>query len=398
MVEFLKRTWAQINLDAIENNFRVITKSLSPGCQAMAIVKADAYGHGAGYVSRTLRDAGATWFGVSNLDEALQIRNEGIDQSILILAYTPPAQALRLAANRITQTVFTSEYAQQLSRSAVNSGVKVRVHIKLDTGMSRIGFICQCHDDINKSVEEIAEVCSLPGLEAEGIFTHFTSADEEQGEQYTRVQFEYFQRVIELLGDRGVKFALKHCCNSAATMRFPEMHLNLVRPGLILYGLAPARWMQDKLFLTPAMELKTVVSMIKTVPAGTAISYGRTYTTNGEMKLATLPIGYADGFPRVMSNRAEMLINGRRAPVVGRVCMDQCMIDITGMDEVKEGVTVTVFGHDRDEFLTVERFAELADTINYEIICSIGKRVPRIYQSKGQTIGQLNYIGQYKED
>ncbi|MDD4413729.1 MAG: alanine racemase [Oscillospiraceae bacterium] len=398
MVEFLKRTWAQINLDAIENNFRVITKSLSPGCQAMAIVKADAYGHGAGYVSRTLRDAGATWFGVSNLDEALQIRNEGIDQSILILAYTPPAQALRLAANRITQTVFTSEYAQQLSRSAVNSGVKVRVHIKLDTGMSRIGFICQCHDDINKSVEEIAEVCSLPGLEAEGIFTHFTSADEEQGEQYTRVQFEYFQRVIELLGDRGVKFALKHCCNSAATMRFPEMHLNLVRPGLILYGLAPARWMQDKLFLTPAMELKTVVSMIKTVPAGTAISYGRTYTTNGEMKLATLPIGYADGFPRVMSNRAEMLINGRRAPVVGRVCMDQCMIDITGMDEVKEGVTVTVFGHDRDEFLPVERFAELADTINYEIICSIGKRVPRIYQSKGQTIGQLNYIGQYKED
>ncbi|MDD2418042.1 MAG: alanine racemase [Oscillospiraceae bacterium] len=396
MIEFLKRTWAQINLDAIENNFRAITKSLSAGCQAMAIVKADAYGHGAGYVSRTLRDAGATWFGVSNLDEALQIRNEGIDQSILILAYTPPAQASKLAANRITQTVFTSEYAQQLSRSAVNSGVKVRIHIKLDTGMSRIGFFCQSHEEINKSVDEIASVCSLPGLEAEGIFTHFTSADEESGEQYTRLQFERFQRVTHILDDRGVKFALKHCCNSAASMRFPEMHLDLVRPGLILYGLSPDVWMQDKLLLTPAMELKTVVSMTKTVPAGTTISYGRTYTTQGDLKLATLPIGYADGFPRGMSNRAEMLVCGRRASVVGRVCMDQCMLDVTGIDEVKEGITVTVFGHDGDEFLPVEKFADLSGTINYEIICSIGKRVPRIFQSRGQIIGQLNYIEAHK--
>ena len=398
MIEFLKRTWAQINLDAVEHNFRVINESLSSGCRAMAIVKADAYGHGAGYVSRALRDAGAEWFGVSNLDEALQIREEGIDESILILAYTPPSMAFRLAENRITQTVFTREYAQRLSRAAEESGVRVRVHIKLDTGMSRIGFFCQNDQGIKDSVDEIEAVCSLPGIEAEGIFTHFTSADEEQGEEFTGLQYDRFQKVIKELEARGVRFALRHCCNSAATMRFPEMHLDLVRPGLILYGLSPAQWMDGTLPLIPAMELKTVVSMVKTVPSGTAVSYGRTFTANGEAALATLPIGYADGFPRGMSNRAEMLVGGRRAPVVGRVCMDQCMLDVTGIDGVYEGATVTVFGRDGDAVLPVEEFAALSGTINYETVCLIGKRVPRIFQSGGQMIGQLNYIGNHRGD
>ncbi|HCG36279.1 MAG TPA: alanine racemase, partial [Clostridiales bacterium] len=329
MIDFLKRTWAQIDLDAIRNNYKAIAQSLSYGCRAMAIVKADAYGHGAGFVSRTLRDAGVTWFGVSNLDEALQIRDEGISESILILAYTPPEHILQLAENNITQTVFEREYAQQISKAAVEAGVTVGVHIKVDTGMSRIGFFCQSENGIIKTIDEIEQVCALPGLYAEGIFTHFASADEEQDDGCTQRQFERFLKVIEGLSGRGIHFSIRHCCNSAATMRYPEMHMDMVRPGLILYGLSPAPWLQGMLSLTPAMELKTVVSMTKTIPAGTAVSYGRTFQSVGETEIATLPIGYADGYPRGMSNRAHMLVCGKRAPVVGRVCMDQCLLDVT---------------------------------------------------------------------
>jgi alanine racemase len=219
MIDFLKRTWAQIDLDAIRNNYKAIAQSLSYGCRAMAIVKADAYGHGAGFVSRTLRDAGVTWFGVSNLDEALQIRDEGISESILILAYTPPEHILQLAENNITQTVFEREYAQQISKAAVEAGVTVGVHIKVDTGMSRIGFFCQSENGIIKTIDEIEQVCALPGLYAEGIFTHFASADEEQDDGCTQRQFERFLKVIEGLSGRGIHFSIRQQCRDNALSR-----------------------------------------------------------------------------------------------------------------------------------------------------------------------------------
>lgn len=392
MSSYLKRTWAEIDLDAIRHNYLTIASSLSAGCRAMAIVKADAYGHGAAYIARVLRDAGASWFGVSNIEEALQLRESGIESSILILSYTPPEEAARLADYHITQSISSREYGEQLHREAVKAGVTVGAHIKVDTGMSRIGFSCQHPQDILKAADDIEAVCSLPGLKADGIFTHFASADEQKDGGYTAWQFDNFQQILHKLEERGLRFSLRHCCNSAATMLHPEMHLDMVRPGIILYGLLPAPWMKGLLPLSPAMELKSVVSMVKTVPKDTKVSYGRTFTASKTTTLATVPIGYADGFARSFSNRAAMLVNGKPAKVVGRVCMDQCMLDVTGIDGVREGMTVTVFGHDGRAFLPVEAISDLSETINYETVCLVGKRVPRVYLKNQQVIGQLNYI------
>ena len=397
MIDYLKRTWADISLDAIKQNFCKVSEILSPGCRVMAVVKADAYGHGAGIVSRALKEAGAEWFGVSNLDEAMQIRDEGLNESILILSYTQPDKAAQLSEYNISQSVFNRRYAQQLSREAVKHGVTVRIHIKLDTGMSRLGFFCQEEAVLSKTVEDIEAVCSLPGLIPEGIFTHFASADEEDDGGYTQSQFERFNFVVGELERRGIKFPLRHCCNSAATMRFPHMHLDMVRTGIILYGLYPAPWMKGLLPLVPAMELKTTVSMVKTIPKGIPVSYGRTFKSQGDTTIATVPIGYADGYPRVMSNSADMLVCGKRAKVVGRVCMDQCLINVTGIDGVDEGSVVTVIGKDGDEFIPVDEVSALSNTINYETVCLIGKRVPRIYHSGGKMIGHLNYIRMQEE-
>lgn len=393
MSTVLERTWAEIDLDAVTSNYREIARRLRPGCRVLAVVKADAYGHGAGYVSRALKEAGASWFGVSSLDEALQIRREGgITEPILILGYTPPGEAARLARHGIVQTVFEESYAEALSREAVRAGVSVRVHIKLDTGMSRIGFFCQSEEALQPAAEQIARASRLPGLISEGIFTHFASSDEEEDGGFTQEQFSRFRRTISLLEERGVRFSLCHCCNSAATLRFPEMHLDLVRPGLILYGLAPAPWMDGILPLRPAMQLKTVISMTKTVPPGTVVSYGRQFTAQKPMRLATVPVGYADGYPRSMGNRAEMLVRGRRARVAGRVCMDQCMLDISEIPDADEGATVTVFGRDGRAVLPVEEFSALSGTINYETVCLIGKRVPRVFLQGGKAVGRLNYL------
>ncbi len=389
MHDFLKRTWAEIHLDRLRDNLRTISRSLSPGCRIMAVVKADGYGHGAVNAARALREAGASWFGVSNLEEAVQLRRAGIDEPVLVLSYTPPEEAGRLAALHVTQTVLSRAYAEELSAAAVAAGVQVRVHLKVDTGMSRVGFLY--HEENAATVADMAASCRLPALEAEGIFTHFASADEADDEGFTQRQFALFMDAIDRLGKEGVHFALRHCCNSAATLRFPEMHLDMVRPGIILYGLAPDGWMRDMLPLHPVMELKTTVSMIKELEPGTPISYGRIYTTDRPRTVATVPIGYADGYPRVLSNLADMLAGGRRVRVVGRVCMDQCMLDVTGLD-VRESMVVTVFGEDNGAVLPVEELAEHMGTINYEVVCQISKRVPRLFIDGGQVVGQLNYI------
>ena len=390
MSEFLKRTWAEIHLDRLQGNFQAIQASLAPGSQAMAVVKADGYGHGAAAAAKALREAGAAWFGVSNLEEAVQLRRAGIDGDILILSFTPPEEAGRLAEFAVTQTVLSRPYAEELDAAAQAAGVRVRVHLKVDTGMSRVGFLYHREGD-EAVLDDMAAACRLPHLTAEGIFTHFASADEEEDGGFTRRQFALFMDAVRRLEERGVSFALRHCCNSAATLRYPEMHLDMVRPGIILYGLSPAPWMEGMLPLDPVMELKTTVSMIKDLPADTPVSYGRIYTTGEARRVATVPIGYADGYPRVLSNRADMLLAGRRVRVVGRVCMDQCMLDVTGLD-VRESMVATVFGREGEAFLPVEELADHMGTINYEVVCQISKRVPRLFVRDGQVVGQLNYI------
>ena len=390
MSEFLKRTWAEIHLDRLQGNFQAIQASLAPGSQAMAVVKADGYGHGAAAAAKALREAGAAWFGVSNLEEAVQLRRAGIDGDILILSFTPPEEAGRLAEFAVTQTVLSRPYAEELDAAAQAAGVRVRVHLKVDTGMSRVGFLYHREGD-EEVLDDMAAACRLPHLTAEGIFTHFASADEEEDGGFSRRQFALFMDAVRRLEKRGVSFALRHCCNSAATLRYPEMHLDMVRPGIILYGLSPAPWMEGMLPLDPVMELKTTVSMIKDLPADTPVSYGRIYTTGEARRVATVPIGYADGYPRVLSNRADMLLAGRRVRVVGRVCMDQCMLDVTGLD-VRESMVATVFGRDGEAFLPVEELADHMGTINYEVVCQISKRVPRLFVRDGQVVGQLNYI------
>lgn len=382
MKHWLKRTWAEIDLNHLRSNLQHI-KAAADGSLVMAVVKADAYGHGAVMAARSLAQAGADWLAVSNLDEAIQLRNAGLTLPMLILSYTPPEEAALLAEHRITQTVVSASHAAALNAAAAKAGVTLDVHIKCDTGMSRVGFFCQ---DGALPINEIAEACLLPHLNANGIFTHFAVADEPDGDAFTRRQFDRFMAVIEQLHARGITFALRHCCNSAATLRYKDMHLDMVRPGLILYGLYPDEWMRSLLPLTPVMSLRTHISQVKTIPANIAVSYGQQYRTDKDETLGTVPIGYADGYTRRAFGKAHMLVCGKKAPVRGRICMDQCMLDITDIDGVAAGTLVTAFGRDGDAELPVETYAAWSDTINYEVVCAIGKRVPRLFMQDDSPI------------
>ncbi len=373
MSDFLQRTWAEVDLNAIHANYHIFKDRISPNCRCMAVVKANAYGHGAVRVARELADA--DFFGVSNLDEALELRQNGIETPILIFAYTPPEHAATLAAYDITQAVLDANYADALEQAAAKAGVTVSVHLKIDTGMSRIGFFCQ--DETLTPLEAIARTCSLPHLRADGIFTHFAVADDPQSDTTTRLQFKRFADLLDALKARGITFPLRHCCASAAALRFPEMHLDMVRIGISLYGASAFADLSHPVPLRPAMTLKSVIAQIKTVSAGTPVSYGHTFICKRETKLATLPIGYADGLPRCASDEFEVSIGGYRAPGVGRVCMDQCLIDITDIPQVEVGTPVIFFG---TADLSVETFSGFCHTIPYELFCSVSKRVTRVYR------------------
>ncbi len=388
-MDFLKRTWAQIRLDALAYNFGQIRRHVGPDCKIMAVVKADGYGHGDCQVSQVFQNEGADWFAVSNIEEALRLRQSGIVRPILILGFTPADRAAQLWSNQISQTVFSLDYARDLSRQAQKQGVVVDCHIKLDTGMSRLGFLCDS-DHFDQSMAQIAETAALPGLSCTGIFTHFACADEanEDSDRFTLEQFHRYQRMTAALEEKNVRFSLHHCCNSAATLRFPQMHLDMVRPGVILYGQNPSADCAGLLEFIPAMELKTTVAMVKKVPAGAQVSYGRTYTAAGPRVLATVPIGYADGYRRTHSNNAYMLVHGRPAPVVGTVCMDQLMLDVTDIPNVQAGDEVIVFGRDKDGQLPIGQLAQEEKSIHYEVMCLIGKRVPRVYLPQAQKEGE----------
>lgn len=392
MQDFLRRTWAQINLDALNYNIQQIRSIVKPTAKLCAVVKADCYGHGYAYTAAEMSEAGADWFAVSNLSEALQLRRVGIRKPVLILGYTPPEKAAQLVYNDISQAVFSPEYAEALSAQAVLSRVKVNAHIKIDTGMSRIGFLYHDSVDDYPVLDVIERVCRLPGLSPEGIFTHFSSADMADGELFTRLQYDLFLSAVERLRQRGVEFALRHCANSAAILQYPEMALDMVRAGVILYGHYPSAAVERRIKLLPVMELKSVISMVKTVPGDTPVSYGRTLHTKGEVRIATVPIGYADGYPRLLSNKSDMLVCGRRARVLGSVCMDQTMLDVTGIPEAAEGLQITVFGSDHGAFLSVEELAEQSGLINYEILCALSRRVPRVYIKNDEICETTDYM------
>lgn len=394
MENFSKRAWAEIDLDALEQNFKSIKSKLSKNTKLLCVLKADAYGHGAGFLVNRYEKLGADFYGVSNIDEAVQLRKSGAKKPILIFGYTDPEMAEILCKYDISQAVFSHEYAEKLYEKCKASDFNLKIHLKIDTGMSRIGFFCQTPEDIEKSVNEIINIKNtMKNLEFEGIFTHFSVSDDvTNNREYTLKQFDNFKTVTEDLERKGVKIPIRHCCNSGGIINFPEMHMDMVRAGVILYGLYPSDEVRDKIDLKPVMQLKTVVSQVKVIPPDTSVSYGRTFRTKKEMKIASVTIGYADGYSLKFSNTAQMIVCGKKANIVGRVCMDQLMLDVSDIENVHEGTEVTVFGHDGDEFISVDDLAKIMGTINYEVVCLIGKRVPRIFLKNGEIIGKVSYI------
>lgn len=394
MKEILRRTWAEIDLDAVANNFAEVRSATHPGAAVCCVVKADAYGHGAVKMSQELEALGADCFAVSNLEEALQLRHAGITRPVIVLGFTPAEEAAKLAENDISQCVYSSEYAHELSRFAVAADVTVKIHIKVDTGMSRLGFYFQ---DINRdepAVQEILATCALPNLYPEGIFTHFAVSDGgRDGDAFTMRQFGCFKEMIETLLREGVSFDARHCANSAAVFDYPLSHMDMVRAGIVLYGLMPSGELRNRPNLKPVLSLRSVVSHVKTLKTGATVSYGRTFTADSEIKTATVPVGYADGYPRKLGeNGAVVLIHGKRCPIIGRVCMDQLMVDVSGLDDVKIGDIVTLIGCDGKEIITADELAGCEGTINYEVVCGLSKRVPRVYIKDGKTDSIYNQL------
>lgn len=390
MPDFLKRTWAEIHLDRLDRNLAQLRRTLPPQTRLMSVVKADGYGHGDRMIARRLEQQGVRFFAVSNLEEALSLRKGGITSDILVLGFTPTECSAILLENRITQTVFSLDYARELNRSCP-PGTFLDCHLKLDTGMTRIGIQ---EDGRLSSLPELREILKLPRLHCLGLFSHFSSADalDPDSAAYTAMQEERYRQVAAALEQEGVSFC-RHIQNSAGIAFLSERAYDYVRAGIIQYGVAPST--EPLPFpLEPVMELKTVVSMVKEIPADTAVSYGRTFYSSHPMKLATVPIGYADGYPRLLSNRAEMLIHGKPAPVCGNICMDQLMLDVTGIEDVHSGDLVTVVGRDGSAEITFADLARRIGTISYELMCLIGRRVPRVYFDQDKMVGIVDYIQQ----
>lgn len=394
MTDFLpNRSWAEVNLDAIAANVQTIRRHTRRTAEIMGVVKADAYGHGVEKVVPVLLAAGVSRLAVSMLDEAVQLRQRGVKVPILILGYSDPRRATEIIAYRLTQTVFSRDLAEALSAAAVALGQDARIHIKVDTGMGRVGFMAGY-----EAIKAITWIRTLPRIVIEGLYTHFATADEPDT-HYTQNQFEQFMGISQELNRIGLSIPIKHVCNSAATMRFPAMHLDMVRPGLILYGMIPPDCPDALPDLRPAMTLKSNLVLVKSVPPGTSISYGRLFTTERPSLIATVPIGYADGYSRRLTGRASILVRGHRCPVVGRICMDTCMADLTDLpmaDAVRTGDEVVLFGRQntdgRTAVLPVDELAAWLETINYEVTCIIGKRVPRVYLKDGILEDISNYL------
>lgn len=370
------RTWAEISLGNLEHNYRAL-RSCAPGSRFLGTVKSNAYGHGAVPVAGRLVALGADYLAVACLEEAAQLRKAGITAPILILGYTPPGLAAEIVELNVTQTVFTPELAKALSDAAGASGKRAKIHLKADTGMSRLGVLSQ---DPEKAASDLAALCALPHLEPEGIFTHFAVSDSggEGDEDYTMLQFTRFLDVLDRLKSaHGLEFEIRHCANSGAVLNYPCTHMDMIRPGIALYGHYPDPSCEglDGPGLRPVMSLYSRVAAVRDLPAGTPVSYGRTARFGcGGGRIAILPIGYADGFHRALSNESKVWLDGQYRPIMGRICMDMCMIGLDEAAKVKPGDVAEVFG----ERLSLEWHAETAGTISYELLCAVAPRVPRI--------------------
>ena len=377
MKPYLKRAWAEVDLGKLKKNVEIIRGLNSPGTEIMAVVKADAYGHGDEHIVRCLaQECGICNFAVSNLDEAISVRRFAPDAEILILGYTPPEYAHEISENNIIQGVVSTEYALALTKSTPGT---IRCHIKIDTGMGRIGLN---HETPGQCADEIAEMMKLDKLAVEGIYTHFAVADSDSPDNiaYTDRQEKMILDVYDELKARGISLRHCHFMNSAATCYRNTPRSTLSRAGIILYGLHPDISLPIPDGLEPVMEVKAVISQVKTSQPGDCISYGRTFTVDREMRIATVTVGYADGYSRLLSGKGEILVRGKRCRIVGRVCMDQLMIDVSGVPEAQSGDIVTLIGQDGDDIITADELASVYGTIGYEVVCGISKRVPRIYK------------------
>ncbi|MGB9808731.1 MAG: alanine racemase [Caldanaerobacter sp.] len=385
-MENVRPTRAEVYLDNLIHNFNEIKKTVGNGVRVMPVVKANAYGHGSYYVAKVLVENGADYLAVATVDEALELRERGITVPILVLGYTPLEQAGEAIEKQIVFTVFDLKYVKELETRALKRDKKVKVHVKIDTGMGRIGYT-----DIDLAVEEISEMKRLKGVELEGIFSHFATADEKDKE-YAKEQFEKFKKVLEKLEERGIKIPLKHIANSGAITDLKHTYLDMVRPGITLYGSYPSDDVNKTLDLKPVMNFKTKIVYLKEVPENTSVSYGRTFITKRRSKIATLPVGYADGLNRLLSNNHRVIVRGKFAPIVGRICMDQTMIDVTDIEGVDVGDEVVLFGWQGELSISADEVAKKLNTIPHEVYCGISRRVPRIYIYKGKLHGVENYL------
>lgn len=389
MESTLKRTWAEISLDNLTHNFETIRRQVGPKAKLLGVVKADAYGHGAGRVAKHLERLGAGYLAVSNLDECEELRVNGITLPILMLGFTPADQAGRILKNDMTQAVPNLAIAEAYSSAAVHAGGTMKVHIKLDTGMGRLGF--QCDDaHFDASLRDILKILALPGLDVEGVFTHFCVSDEAADEcvEFTKVQHNRFLRMIDAVETQGnFRFRLHHCCNAGGIASYPEWAWDMVRCGIILYGTGD---LAERMGMKPVMTVKTTVSTIKDFDPDTSISYGRQFFTTRPSRIAVLPIGYADGLFRALSGKLRVLTPYGEAQQVGRICMDMCMIDVTDLPQLKVGDEIEVFG----EHQLIETAAKQCGTISYELLCAVSKRVPRYYYLGGKCVDRnLQLLG-----
>lgn len=377
-----RHAWTEIDLNAFEYNVRNIQAKVGPQVNLIGVIKADAYGHGAIECARVLRKCGVSRFAVATIDEALALRQAGFDEKILILGHVPMESLSDIVSNEFTIVVSDAGFAKVMSRLALEQDKQVETMIAVDTGMGRIGFCVATNEDIKAATEEVAAIDDLPGINVVGMFSHFSTSDETQRE-YTNLQLRRYNDFYEALAERGVNMEFRTIANSAAIMEYPAAYFDAVRPGIILYGCYPSNEVdKSKLSIKPVMQVKARVAHLKTVPAGTSISYGRKFTTERESKIATITLGYADGYSRRLSGNAEVLVNGHRAPVVGNICMDQCMVDVTDIPDVKLFDEVVIMGQSGDEQITADDLAAKLGTINYEITCVFGLRLPKVYIGK----------------
>ncbi|MBQ2445283.1 MAG: alanine racemase [Oscillospiraceae bacterium] len=390
-MEYLKRTWADISLDNLQHNYRQLRSRLPSGCRFLGVVKADAYGHGAVPVSRYLTELGAEYLAVSNIEEAVQLRQGGIRGPILILGYTPERYAEQLARLGLRQEIHSLEYARLLNTQLAGTGRRIRVHLKLDTGMSRLGFFSY---SCERTVDELKEISQMEHLVIEGIFTHFPVADSIDGADanFTHTQFERFTAMLTTLKGVGIEPQIRHCCNSGASIQYPEYAMDMIRPGIATYGVLPSPDLRGMIDLKPVMQLRSTIFQIRDFDPLITVSYGRTYTTLDPTKIAVVGIGYADGLSRSFSGNISFLLHGKRVPQIGRICMDMCMVDISRVPEAKVGDVVTIFGTDGEDSIAVDDMTARLRTVPYELLCSINKRIPRIYLDGENETEILQYI------